>query len=137
MKCYLVTMDFSLSAERRLWGKRKLIGTFTFLVLNSFFFFFLRTNFKNIVRQISRTSDNSWLEYCERVILFFSLHCWMVRFFLILSMWGVITDRFFNWVSWGHGFRDGGHSFHFNIDWVSTNKHMPHRGSCWTALSSH
>lgn len=95
-----------------------------------FFFFFLRTNFKNIVRQISRTSDNSWLEYCERVILFFSLHCWMVRFFLILSMWGVITDRFFNWVSWGHGFRDGGHSFHFNIDWVSTNKHMPHRGSC-------
>lgn len=29
-----------------------------------------RTNFKNIIRQISRTSDNLLLEYCERVILF-------------------------------------------------------------------
>lgn len=99
MKCYLVTMDFSLSAERRLWSKRKLIGTFTFLVLNSFFFFFLRTNFKNIVRQISRTSDNSWLEYCERVILFFSLHCWMVRFFwsCLCEEW-LLIDFLIEWV---------------------------------------
>lgn len=108
MKCYLVTMDFSLSAEGKLWGKRKLIGAFKFLVLNSFF---LRTNFKHIIRQISRTSDNSWL---KSVVLSYFLACnaeWSIFSDLVC----VITDGSCNSVSglgpgfpsWGQGFRTG------------------------------
>ena len=64
MKCYLVTMDFSLSAERQLWGKRKLIGAFKFFSFE--LIFFLRTNFKNVIKQMGRTSDNSWLKSIVR-----------------------------------------------------------------------
>lgn len=135
MKCYLVTMDFSLSAERKLWGKKKLIGAFKILVLNSFF---LRTNFKNIIIQISRTSDNSWLKsVLWESNLIFQLALLNGPFFLILSVWVVISDRSFNWMSeLGLRFQRWSHPFPANVDWVSTNKCMPDQGNCQTALNN-
>ena len=139
MKCYLVTMDFSLSAERQLWGKRKLIGAFKFFSFE--LIFFLRTNFKNVIKQMGRTSDNSWLKSIVRESsyhLIFWLTLLNVPFFpLILSVWVVITDGSLNWMSeLGSGFQRWNHPFHSNINWVNAYKCLPNQGSCRMALNN-
>lgn len=86
---------------------------------------------------MGRTSDNSWLKSIVRESSYLLTYiAELFHFFLILSVWVVITDGSFNWEwSWGQ-VPEMESPFHSNINWFNTYKYLPNWGSCWMALNN-